>query len=490
MPRSLEAPSSPRWNARGLSPEALRALCARIAASLRLDVHDDLHHLMGLFRYDRELTVGEAGACWREFLVPPQVRDRGVGLYVHVPFCEALCSFCFCPTSVPDKPEKLERYAESLEREIGFFAPIFAGRSLRSFFVGGGSPSILSPGQLRRVLGRCAKSFVFESDALFSVECNPKSTDPAKLEALRGAGFNRVSFGVQSMDARVLESIHRGYQTRAMVAASVEAARRAGFEEINLDFLLGLMTDDDAAFLGTFREAAELRPTTFTVCGLSLTEGYIRSNRLNPGSFESRYQEIVERLLGRMGRLAGEYGYRCDWLVPQAGSWVFISKECPEAVLKRMGRCYSLAGGPASTLGLGPYSQSRIHGSWLYERSGTARREFTEKEPVYLARRLDLKQEMMRHLLYVLEIDSGVSRREFSDLFGVDVLEAFAEELGALEALGQVRVRPERIDFLPKAPASRFLHAMFLLRDVLHELPLKAQEFRKQRIEAWAGGAA
>ncbi len=472
------------WSAAGLGPEEFRALCARIAVTLNLDYNDDLHHLTSLFRYSETLSVGRVREAWRSHLAEPRSSLRGIGLYLHVPFCEALCSFCFCPTSVPDKADKLESYAESVIREIDYFAPIFAGRAFQSFFVGGGSPSLLSAQQLRRTLGRCAKRFTFEPGALLSIEANPKSTDPDKLAAMREAGFNRISFGVQSMNPRVLESINRAYQTEEMVAAAVEEARRAGFDEINLDFLLGLQSDDERSFLDTFRRVARLRPTTLTVCGLSLTEGYVRSNRLDRGSYEAKYEELIARMLEPMGKAAAEEGYRCDWLVPQSGSWVFMAEDCPRPVLERMERCYSIDKGPSSIFGLGPHSQSRVFGGWLYERSGTSKRDFTEDEGVYLARPVSLKQEMMRHILYTFEIDSGLPRAPFQEMFGVDPLEPFQGEFAALEALGQVRILPDRIDFLPQGAASRYVHSMMLLRDILHELPLSAQGFRKQRLEA------
>jgi oxygen-independent coproporphyrinogen-3 oxidase len=455
---------------RGLPPRELLAACARIAVRLKLNYNEDLHALLSLFREDQRFRASEIRDQWAEFASSGAPARAGVGLYLHVPYCESLCSFCFCSTFALDHDDKLESYTRSIEREIEYFAPVMEKSAFRSFHVGGGSPSILTAKQLERALLPCSRRFRFEPDSLRSIECNPLSTNLEKLRVMREAGFNRVSFGVQSLNPAVLAKIRRGYQTREMVTAAVADAKRAGFEEINLDFLLGLVGEERDSFLETARGVVALGPDTFTVCGVSLTEGYLRENHLEIEQYESRYDSVVEGSLPELREVAEAGGYRCNRLQPESGAWIFVSDRFPRPVMERLMRGSSIAHRPQAVLGLGPFSQSKLPGRLWYQRTRDSHLGFDEAEPIYVGRRVDAKQEMMRHLVNSMQVGAEISRGVFQSRFGTDVTRAFAEELAALETLGQARVEEERIVFLSPSGPSRFLHAMIFLRDLLPEL--------------------
>jgi oxygen-independent coproporphyrinogen-3 oxidase len=168
--------------------------------------------------------------------------DRGNGLfgiYVHWPFCAAKCPYCDFNSHVHRGPFDETAYLASYARELAHFAALTPGRRVQSVFFGGGTPSLLEPGEVASVLEACRGAFTLASDAEITLEANPESVSSARLEGFRAAGVNRLSFGVQSFrddELRRLDRLHTADRARAAVAE----ARAAGFDNLSLDLMLWL----------------------------------------------------------------------------------------------------------------------------------------------------------------------------------------------------------------------------------------------------------
>lgn len=189
---------------------------------------------------------------------PPPPAPPCRALYVHVPFCETKCAYCdFYSLPGGRRGREPEAYLDALDRELAARAP--AGFSPETVFVGGGTPTVLSPGEIRRLgailRARCDLSGVRE----FTVEANPGTLDPARVDALLAAGADRVSVGVQSFDDRILRSVGRIHDA-AQARAAVRDLRAAGVPRVSVDLLFavpgqgpdGLARDlDEALALGT-----------------------------------------------------------------------------------------------------------------------------------------------------------------------------------------------------------------------------------------------
>jgi oxygen-independent coproporphyrinogen-3 oxidase len=172
-----------------------------------------------------------------------------LGLYVHIPFCSAICNYCNFNRGLFDAPQKT-RYVEALVREIHeaglkacittevvqAFRPVVAADTI---YFGGGTPSLLDPSDVARIIAACRGAFDVAIDAEVTLEANPESVDPAKLAALREAGINRLSFGVQSFrdaELRRLSRLHDADRARAALGE----ARSAGFDNVSLDLMMWL----------------------------------------------------------------------------------------------------------------------------------------------------------------------------------------------------------------------------------------------------------
>lgn len=158
------------------------------------------------------------------------------GLYLHIPFCEAICHYCNFTRGVLDDALKA-RFVSALVTDVSR-APEH-GAAIDSIFIGGGTPSVLSPHEMAQILEACRAHFRVARDAEITMEANPESVSPARLEGYRAAGINRLSFGVQSFDDRDLARLGRGHSAARARQAVVEA-RQAGFSNISLDLMLWL----------------------------------------------------------------------------------------------------------------------------------------------------------------------------------------------------------------------------------------------------------
>ncbi|MBE9604033.1 oxygen-independent coproporphyrinogen III oxidase [Acetobacteraceae bacterium H6797] len=205
-------------------------------------------------------------AEWRSWLGAIQPADK-LSLYLHIPFCRALCWYCGCHTSVTRNQERLARYATALRQEAWTLAaalPAHAGVSY--LHLGGGTPTALGAKHLAEVLGTLRAAFPFRPDAELAIELDPRMIDPAMAEALAGAGITRASLGVQDISPAVQARIGR-VQSEASVAEAVAALRANGIKAINLDIMYGLPGQGIAEVEATARFAAALGADRVAVFG-------------------------------------------------------------------------------------------------------------------------------------------------------------------------------------------------------------------------------
>ena len=193
-----------------------------------------------------------------------------VSLYLHFPFCVRKCRYCDF-LSGPAAAKEREEYIQTLCREIELrAAELPAG--VDTVFIGGGTPSLMTPGQAERVMAAIRRHYTLTDDAEISMEVNPGTADRDKLCAFREAGINRLSIGVQSFDdgeLKLLGRIHTADQAREILSA----AREAGFQNINLDLMSALPGQSVLSWERSLREAAAQGPEHISAYSLIIEEG-------------------------------------------------------------------------------------------------------------------------------------------------------------------------------------------------------------------------
>ncbi len=196
-----------------------------------------------------------------------------IGLYIHVPFCRTRCHFCAFYLRI-HREDQARMYLESLAREIQLSAALHSlgGRRLDSVYIGGGTPTTLRPDQLCSILDLARNYLGVLEGAEVTLEAHPDSVTLEGLRRLACAGFNRISFGVQSLDDGELVRIGRRTPSESARVA-VALARTAGFVNINLDLMYGLPGQTPESWLSTLEQAIALEPTHLSCYALTIEDG-------------------------------------------------------------------------------------------------------------------------------------------------------------------------------------------------------------------------
>ncbi|MGD0448938.1 MAG: radical SAM family heme chaperone HemW [Candidatus Dormibacteria bacterium] len=191
-------------------------------------------------------------------------------LYLHVPFCERRCEYCDF-VSLPGRDREVE-YVAALRSELRGLAARFGRLELDTVFVGGGTPSFIDPGRLGGLLEEVRAAFALAPGCEVTLEANPSSTSEARAARWLGAGFNRVSLGLQSLEPDILTFLGRVHD-RERALAAVDEVRRAGFSRISCDLIYAVPGLDDARWRSTLERVAALGPGHVSAYELTVEAG-------------------------------------------------------------------------------------------------------------------------------------------------------------------------------------------------------------------------
>jgi putative oxygen-independent coproporphyrinogen III oxidase len=214
---------------------------------------------------------------------------RPLGVYVHVPYCAVRCAYCDFNTYTFAAGRS--SFAATAAREVAL-AGASVDRPVSTVFFGGGTPTLLDPSELARVLRAIEDELGLERDAEVTVEANPDSVDAAALAELRAAGFTRVSLGMQSGAEHVLRFLGRTHAPGRPVAAAVEA-RDAGFEHVSLDLIYGSPGESDDDWRATVEAAVEAGPDHVSAYNLTVEPGTRLHADVRRGSVPAPAEEAL-----------------------------------------------------------------------------------------------------------------------------------------------------------------------------------------------------
>ncbi|HEV7964881.1 MAG TPA: radical SAM family heme chaperone HemW [Actinoplanes sp.] len=237
-----------------------------------------------------------------------RVGQRGFGVYVHVPFCASRCGYCDFNTYTASElggGDSREGYADAVLSELALASNVVTPGRVDTVFVGGGTPTLLDPGDLGRILEAIDKTWGLAAGAEVSTEANPESVTPESLRALRRAGYTRISLGMQSAAPGVLAILDRKHTAGRAPQAALEA-REAGFEHVNLDLIYGTpgeSEDDFAKSLATVLEAGVDHVSAYS---LIVEDGTRMAARMRRGELPYPEDDVAaDRYLAAEATLGG-----------------------------------------------------------------------------------------------------------------------------------------------------------------------------------------
>lgn len=214
--------------------------------------------------------------------------DNGYSLYIGIPFCPSICLYCsFSSSPIHIWKHEVDHYLDALCREIEFAAAAYRDKALDTVYIGGGTPTTLEPLQLNRLLDKMEASFDLSNVKEFTVEAGrPDSITAEKLQVLSRHRITRISINPQTMNEQTLAVIGRKH-TVEQTKEAFALARELGFDNINMDLIVGLPGEDRCEVAHTLCEVAALAPDSFTVHSLAIK----RAARLN--MFKEQYKEMT-----------------------------------------------------------------------------------------------------------------------------------------------------------------------------------------------------
>lgn len=230
------------------------------------------------------------------------------GLYVHVPFCRTKCFYCDFSTALWGQGERAELFLAALERQARSEENFFKHKKFETLYLGGGTPSVLSVGQLERIFLMLREHFAFAEDAEITLEANPSDISAEKAARYRKLGINRISLGAQSFLDATLKRLNRPDQP-SEIGHAVGYLRQSGFKNLNLDLMAGLPGESLDDFSYSLKAALALSPEHFSLYELSLEPRTVFGRAFRRGQFTPSTEEMTLEALKLARRLLTESGY-------------------------------------------------------------------------------------------------------------------------------------------------------------------------------------
>ncbi len=368
-----------------------------------------------------------------------------VSLYLHIPFCTTKCTYCAFNTYI-NLEALIEPFVESLVAEIGLVAAASQNptRRVSTIFFGGGTPTLLTLAQFERIFNAIHAAFDVDSDAEITTEANPNDLDYAYLAGLRGLGFNRISIGMQSANPTELKLFARRHDHEKVIEVMPQA-RRAGFDNINLDLIYGTPYQTLETWRETLDATLKLSPEHISLYALGLEDGTPLKEWVEVGRVPTPDDDLAADMYDLATQILGQAGYAQY----EISNWSKPDFECRHNLqywrnLPYLGLgpgAHGYAGGVRYATLLSPMQyikalREHAHESFVYPRTPAT------VDEVIVSREDEIAETLIMGLRLT---ERGILRDEFIQRFGVDLTEYHRSVIEQFTARGLLHVDAERV---------------------------------------------
>jgi len=366
-----------------------------------------------------------------------------LSIYVHIPFCRDLCSFCNCNIVVTRQYGLASQYTDLLRQEINWYGQALrntqlALNPLQHLYIGGGTPSFLMADDLRKISSALAENFNLSTAPSrdYTIEIDPRHFDDDHARLLASLGFNRVHFGVEDFSQPVQQALNRKYSTE-LIQESVTAARRAGIKLVSVDLIYGLPKQTNASFQATLQQVAKFRPSRVQ----------LRSLQHEPGLYDSLAANAVLPNLGNIKAMQEEAGrFWLDQGYVALGCGGFATPTDPASAAASQGQLYISQRGYTrqnfdGQLGFGMSALSRFgEATWQNQPS---LRDYLKQinklgHAVYRGKNLTIDDLMRREIAEKLLCGQKLVKSEFGQRWNCQFDDYFAAELDTIASVHAV----------------------------------------------------
>lgn len=350
-----------------------------------------------------------------------------LGLYIHVPFCAQKCNYCdFNSYKIEEKNQKTD-YLISIRKEMELYKEEFKSKEFTSVFLGGGTPSILTPEELTTLMENIYSNFNIGKDAEITMECNPGTLDKAKLKAIKSLGINRLSMGLQVTQDHHLKYIGR-IHTYEQFEKNYKDAIEVGINNINVDLMYSLPNQSFDEWKETLNKIINLNPSHISAYSLILEEGTKFYDMYLNKEFELNDEEVDINI----------YNYTIDTLYKNGYHQYEISNYSKEGYECKHNIVYWQCD---NYLGLGPGASGYINNyrySNICDIKGYNKCLEYDKRPIEEKNILSKKDEMEEFIFMGLRMNKGINLDEFYKRFNIDFKHRYNDILGKLKNLNLI----------------------------------------------------
>lgn len=357
------------------------------------------------------------------------VAGEHVNLYIHIPYCQAKCSYCDF-NAYAGMRALYEPYTRAVCAEIERAGQTFGRLPAPTLYFGGGTPPLLSAPRLARIAAACRASFDLAGDAEISLEANPETLDAAALAGLRALGVNRLSLGVQSAHADELALLRR-HHTFADAVRAFRLARAAGLANINVDLIYGLPNQSMAAWQATVAQVLALEPDHLSLYGLAIEERttlhlWVRRGRIPPPD---------DDLAADMVLWADERLAQAGYARYEISNWARL----PALRCRHNLACWRNL--PYLGFGAGAHSSFGGRRFWNVAHPRQYIERVTGGQPPQAGEQATSREMEMAETLFLgLRLVEGISQTGFLERFGLDLFQAYAREIERNRQAGLLQV--------------------------------------------------
>ena len=334
------------------------------------------------------------------------LENKPFSLYVHVPYCSKRCGYCDFNTYTPselDRDDQIESWLQSAIKET-IFARKILGESLTvdTIFFGGGTPSLLEASVIKEFINNVSKHFELKIDLEITLEANPDTITQSKAEDWLKAGINRISLGMQSSAANVLQVLDRTHNP-ANVLSSVEILKKAGFTNFSLDLIYGTPGESLEDWANSLKDAITINPPHISAYSLVIEPGTKMGSQLSRGEIKAVSDDDAADKYQLAEKLLNENGY--SWY--EISNWAKENKECQHNLNYWKGNNW---------WGIGPGAHSHINGvRWWNQKLPKNWRESLDKDQSPALAREKLTNEQIRNeeVMLLSRLKTGINRLDF-----------------------------------------------------------------------------
>jgi oxygen-independent coproporphyrinogen-3 oxidase len=366
--------------------------------------------------------------------------DVPLGLYLHIPFCRKRCKFCYFKVFTDKHADQVERYLAALSREIELVSqqPAMGGRPFRFVYFGGGTPSFLSEKQLRRLVDRLQANIHWDKAEEVTFECEPGTLSEPKVHALRELGVTRLSLGVEHFDDGVLRENGRAHESPEIYRAW-PWIQSAGFPNVNIDLIAGMVGESDEKWRETVRRALELEPDSVTIYQMELPFNTVYSKDILGNEVESPVADWPTK------RAWVDYAFDQFAAAGYAVSSAYTMVRRPERVNFSY-RDNLWRGSDLLATGIASFGHiSGVHYQNVAEWEAYCGALEEGQLPLWRSLRITPRQALIREM--ILQLKRGfLDRAYFADKFGVDIVSQWRPAWDEYVAEGWATLGDRRVE--------------------------------------------